>query len=129
MHPDARQGRQCTRQESEQLIQGALENLCASRTVIAIAYRLSTLLTMDRIVVLDGDHIVEQGTHEDLLALGGRPAPVVPVERRPDRLHRPGQFRAARRDCSEPEKQHTKKLLPGNRGFRGEAISSSGGRI
>ncbi|MCK9926103.1 ABC transporter ATP-binding protein/permease [Frankia sp. Mgl5] len=58
--------------ESERLVQDALEDLWATRTVIAIAHRLSTLLTMDRIVVLDGGRIAEQGTHEALLELGGR---------------------------------------------------------
>ncbi|WP_018502259.1 ABC transporter ATP-binding protein [Parafrankia discariae] len=58
--------------ESERLVQDALEDLWATRTVIAIAHRLSTLLTMDRIVVLDGGRIAEQGTHESLLELGGR---------------------------------------------------------
>jgi ATP-binding cassette subfamily B protein len=57
--------------ETEALIQDAIEELCRGRTVIAIAHRLSTLARMDRILVMDNGRIVEQGTHEQLLALGG----------------------------------------------------------
>lgn len=57
--------------EVESAIQTSLENLMAGRTVIAIAHRLSTIAAMDRLVVLDGGHIVEQGTHHQLLALNG----------------------------------------------------------
>lgn len=57
--------------ETEALIQDAIEELCRGRTVIAIAHRLSTLARMDRILVMDSGRIVEQGTHEQLLALGG----------------------------------------------------------
>jgi ATP-binding cassette subfamily B protein len=57
--------------ESEQLIQEALARPTRGRTTIAIAHRLSTLKNSDRIFVVDNGHIVEQGTHEELLALGG----------------------------------------------------------
>jgi ATP-binding cassette subfamily B protein len=57
--------------EVEASIQHALENIMEGKTVIAIAHRLSTLARMDRIVVLDAGRIVEEGTHADLLALGG----------------------------------------------------------
>jgi ATP-binding cassette subfamily B protein len=54
--------------ESEHLIQEALFELMKGRTVIAIAHRLSTIVGMDRIVYLEGGQIVEQGSHEELLA-------------------------------------------------------------
>jgi len=57
--------------ESEHIVQGALNQLIQNRTVIAIAHRLSTLMAMDRIIVLDKGRIVEDGSHSELLALGG----------------------------------------------------------
>lgn len=57
--------------EVEAAIQHNLNTLMANKTVIAIAHRLSTLAAMDRIIVLDQGNIVEQGSHQQLLALGG----------------------------------------------------------
>ena len=57
---------------TERLIQEALETLMFDRTSIVIAHRLSTVVHANLILVLDHGHIVERGTHEQLLALGGR---------------------------------------------------------
>jgi ABC-type multidrug transport system fused ATPase/permease subunit len=54
--------------ESEKLVQQALEKLMEGRTSIVIAHRLSTIVNADKILVVDGGKIVEQGTHFDLLA-------------------------------------------------------------
>ena len=57
--------------EVEAVIQENLNTLMQGKTVIAIAHRLSTIAAMDRLVVMDAGRIVEQGTHEQLLARGG----------------------------------------------------------
>ena len=57
--------------EVEAAIQASLYRLMEGKTVVAIAHRLSTIAAMDRLIVLDRGHIVEQGDHRSLLALGG----------------------------------------------------------
>ncbi len=58
--------------ESEALIQDGLHALRRGRTTFVIAHRLSTLRSPDRILVLEGGEIIERGTHDELLAAGGR---------------------------------------------------------
>src|SRR5215813_4938675 len=58
--------------ESEAMIQDGLRSLRRGRTTFVIAHRLSTIRSADQILVLEGGEIVERGTHQDLLAAGGR---------------------------------------------------------
>jgi ABC-type multidrug transport system fused ATPase/permease subunit len=58
--------------ESEALIQDGLRTLCKGRTTFVIAHRLSTICNADQILVMENGEIAERGTHESLLAAGGR---------------------------------------------------------
>ena len=58
--------------ESERLVQDAIEHLMQNRTAIVIAHRLSTIKSADLICVLHEGHIIEQGTHQQLIALNGQ---------------------------------------------------------
>ena len=79
---------------AEQRIDEALRTLLAGRTAIVIAHRLSTIRDADRIVVLEGGRIVEQGSHDELLRAGGRYAELYgdweAAAARVRRLKRPG---------------------------------------
>ena len=57
--------------ESERQVQASLETLMKGRTTLVIAHRLSTVQNADKIVVMDRGRVVEQGSHVELLALGG----------------------------------------------------------
>ncbi len=63
--------------QTERAVGEALERLAEGRTTIVIAHRLSTVRDADQIAVLDGGTVVERGTHEELLAAGGRYAELV----------------------------------------------------
>jgi len=66
--------------ESEKFVQVALENMMQNRTSIVIAHRLSTIQKADKIVVMNKGKIVEQGTHDELLALNGNYSKLVMMQ-------------------------------------------------
>jgi len=57
--------------QTERQIQAAINNMAGKRTIVAIAHRLSTIKNADLILVIHEGEIKEQGTHNELLALGG----------------------------------------------------------
>lgn len=66
--------------ESERIIHDNMHKICAGRTVIIIAHRLSTVRRVDRIVTLEGGVVIEQGSHEELLKEGGRYAALYRIQ-------------------------------------------------
>ncbi|MFC3703783.1 ABC transporter ATP-binding protein [Devosia honganensis] len=66
--------------QSERLVQRALEHLMAGRTTLVIAHRLATIRDADTILVLEGGRIIDQGTHDQLVAKGGRYAELAKLQ-------------------------------------------------
>ncbi|MET0258299.1 MAG: ABC transporter transmembrane domain-containing protein [Methylobacterium sp.] len=84
--------------ESERAVQNALDHLMEGRTTLVIAHRLATIRAADRILVLDGGRIVEEGTHESLLARGKLYAQLASL-----------QFTDALDDSARPRDPHLKR--------------------
>jgi ATP-binding cassette subfamily B protein len=70
--------------QSERLVQVALEHLMAGRTTLVIAHRLATIRDADNILVLDGGRVIDHGTHDQLVAKGGRYAELAKLQFRLD---------------------------------------------
>ena len=68
---------------TEERIQSAFDALAKGRTTLIIAHRLSTICGADRIIVVDQNRILEEGTHQELMALGGEYAALYNAQRRP----------------------------------------------
>ena len=75
--------------QSERLVQEALKRLMVGRTTLVIAHRLSTVIDADRIYVLDGGQVVEQGSHHELLARNGLYAELSRMQLAPDEADPP----------------------------------------
>jgi ATP-binding cassette subfamily B protein len=70
--------------QSERLVQLALEHLMEGRTTLVIAHRLATIRDADTILVLEGGEIIDRGTHDQLVAKGGRYAELARLQFRLD---------------------------------------------
>ena len=67
---------------TEARIQSAFDELARGRTTLIIAHRLSTIRSANRIIVVDDNHILEEGTHDELLARGGEYAQLYNAQKR-----------------------------------------------
>ncbi len=91
--------------ESEEAVQGAIDNLMHGRTIFVIAHRLSTVISADRIIVLKEGRIVESGTHAELVRLSGYYASLIRKQSRgliPNDTDLSANPRAAAFDVSTP---------------------------
>jgi ATP-binding cassette subfamily B protein len=77
---------------SEQIIQQSLERLAAGRTTVVIAHRLSTIVDSDVIYVIDRGHLVEAGTHDELLMRGGLYSRLWTIQARPEESERESEL-------------------------------------
>jgi len=84
---------------SEELIQNALQHVMKGRSSLVIAHRLSTILAADKILVLDKARLVEQGTHEELLARNGLYATLYETQFRSKASEQTPQVIEGRRQC------------------------------
>ncbi|MBC7236934.1 MAG: ABC transporter ATP-binding protein [Chloroflexi bacterium] len=88
--------------ETEYALQMALQRLMRERTSIVIAQRLSTVKNADKVVVLKEGRVVEEGTHEELLALGGEYRTIYDLQLRPQEFHETEAPQVAARPSAQP---------------------------